>query len=201
MALVYRVVGPTFIIAGLVNSFMGAASVILTYAISRFLMGRRTALTATLLVAINPTLILYTRTQGTESLFVLQILLITWFAMRVLMDHEATSRHAIGAHPMELILIGAVAGFAILTRPVAICVLFSTFTGFYVMDRHDLRRNFLKISLITVAAVVIVVPWVVRNTVAVGAPTLQTSSGVVLWIGHNPQATGALMSPPLIPGA
>jgi 4-amino-4-deoxy-L-arabinose transferase-like glycosyltransferase len=128
------------------------------------------------------------------------MLLMAWLAMRVLMGSETTGRHTIGAHPVELILIGVVAGLAILTRPVAICMLASIFIGFYVMDRHDLRRNFLKISLITVTAAVIVVPWAVRNTVAVGATTLQTSSGVVLWIGHNPQATGALMPPPHIPG-
>ena len=36
----------------------------------------------------------------------------------------------------------------------------------------------------------VVVPWVVRNQVAIGAPVLSTNGGYTMWMGLNPEATG-----------
>ena len=190
LSVIYRIFGHSLIIAGLINALMGVGAVILVYGISRQLLDRRTVLIATLLVAINPTLILYSSALATESLFVFEILLLTWLIMRVLA----------GQHTMELVLIRILTGLAILTRPVAVCVPLGAVVAFYIVNRRDFRRNSSKILIIGVVSVVIVTPWIVRNTVAVGATTLQTSGGVNLWIGNNPQAPGGLMPPPAVFG-
>lgn len=95
LSVIYRIFGHSLIAAGLINALMGVGAVILVYAISRYLLNRRTALIATSLVAINPTLILYSSTHGTESLFVLEILLVTWLVMRALIR---STHHGVGAH-------------------------------------------------------------------------------------------------------
>ena len=190
LSVIYRIFGHSLIAAGLINALMGVGAVILVYTISRYLLDYRAVLIATLLVAINPTLILYSSTHGTESLFVFEILLLTWLIMRALT----------GQHTIELILIGILTGFAILTRPVGISVPLGAVVAVYALNRHDFRRNLSKILLIVVVSAVIVTPWIVRNAVTVGATTLQTSGGVTLWIGNNPQATGGLMPPPAVPG-
>jgi 4-amino-4-deoxy-L-arabinose transferase-like glycosyltransferase len=194
LSIVYRVFGHSLVAAGVINALMGVGAVILTYAIARHLLDRPVALISAALVAINPTLVLYSSTHGTESFFILEILLLTWLILRVLESH----------HALELVLVGILTGFAILTRPVGLCVPLGGVVAVYTFNRHnfrrDFRRNTAKVLVVIAVSAVIVTPWVVRNAVAVDATTLQTSGGVTLWIGNNPQATGGLMPPPAIPG-
>jgi hypothetical protein len=190
LSIFYRIFGTSLLVAGFINSVLGVAAVMLAYPISLKLLGHRSALIASALIAINPTLILYTSTHGTETLFIFQIMLVIWFVMRAL-D---------GQRNLDLIMIGVIAGSAILTRPVAVCVLVGAFAAIYVADRPNYRRATQKVVLIIIVSMVVVTPWFVRNVITLDSPTLQTSSGVVLWIGHNPDATGALMPPPPLPG-
>jgi hypothetical protein len=190
LSIVYRIFGYSLIVAQLVNALMAIGSIALVFAISRYLFDDRVSLVAALLVAINPTLVLYSSTHGTESLFILQLLLISWLFLRSMKSPRTR----------DLVLIGIVTGLAVLVRPVAICVPLGAFAAYYFMNRHDIRNSLKKVLIIVGVSMIIVAPWVVRNSVVVGATTLQTSSGVVLWIGHNPDATGGLMPPPPIDG-
>ncbi|MCH7983506.1 MAG: glycosyltransferase family 39 protein [Chloroflexi bacterium] len=153
-------------------------------------MDRRTALIAALIVALNPTLILYSGTLGSESLFVYQLLLITWLAIRVIEGLSSTG----------LLLIGELTGFAILARPIAISVPFIAFGAHYMVNRRDLRRTTINFAVVLVISALIVSPWIARNARAMGLPTLQSSSGLNMWIGHGPQATGGWMDAPPVPG-
>ena len=190
LSIVYRIFGYSLIAAQLVNALMAVGSVALVFVISRYLLNDRFALLAALLVAINPTLVLYSSAHGTESLFIFQLLLISWLLMRSIKSPTA----------FGLILIGILTGLAVLVRPVAICVPLGAFAADYFMNRRDIRNSLKKALIIVGITIVIVSPWIVRNSMVVGSTTLQTSSGVVLWIGHNPDATGGLMPPPLIEG-
>ena len=153
-------------------------------------MDRRTALIAALIVALNPTLILYSGTLGSESLFVYQLLLITWLAIRVIEGRSST----------DLLLIEELTGFAILARPIAISVPFIAFGAHYMVNRRDLRRTTINFAVVLVISALIVSPWIARNARAMGLPTLQSSSGLNMWIGHGPQATGGWMDAPPVPG-
>jgi 4-amino-4-deoxy-L-arabinose transferase-like glycosyltransferase len=82
LSIVYRIFGYSLIAAQLVNALMAVGSVALVFVISRYLLNDRFALLAALLVAINPTLVLYSSAHGTESLFIFQLLLISWLLMR-----------------------------------------------------------------------------------------------------------------------
>ena len=190
LSLVYRVFGHSLIAAQLVNVLMGVGVVILTYLIARYLLDRRTALIAALIVALNPTLILYSSTLGTESLFVFLLMLITWLTIRVIAGRSSA----------DLLLIGLLTGFAILTRPVAIGVPFIAFGAYYIVNRRDLRQTSINFAIVLVISALIVTPWIARNAMAIGSPVLQSSSGLNMWIGHSPQATGGWMDAPPVPG-
>lgn len=169
---------------------MGVGVVILTYLIARHLLDRRTALIAALIVALNPALILYTGTLGSESLFVFQLLLVTWLAIRVIAGRSSTG----------LLLIGVLTGIAIPARPIAISVPFIAFGAYYMVNRRDLGRTTINFAVVLVISALIVTPWIARNARAIGSPTLQSSSGLNMWIGHGPQATGGRMDAPPVPG-
>ena len=191
LSVIYRIFGYSLIVPQLINAMLSVGSVILTYKLATFVLDSRRALIATVLMAINPAMILYSSTHGTESLFTFQILLIAWLILRFL-HHDQSNKH--------LIMIGILTGLAVLVRPVAICVPIGAFGAFYVFNRYDFRHNLIKFLIVLGALVLIISPWILRNILVVGSPTLQTSSGVVLWISHNPQATGAFMDPPEAPG-
>jgi len=191
LSVIYRIFGYSLIVPQLINAMLSVGSVILTYKLSKFVMNSRIALIATALVAFNPAMILYSSTHGTESLFTFQILLIAWLILRFL-RHDQSNKH--------LILIGILTGLAVLVRPVAICVPIGAFGAFYIFNRDDFRPNLIKFLIVMGALVLIISPWILRNILVVGSPTLQTASGAVLWISHNPQATGALMDLPKAPG-
>ena len=156
LSLVYRVFGHSWIAAQLVNVLMGVGVVILTYLIARYLLDRRTALIAALIVALNPTLILYSSTLGTESLFVFLLMLITWLTIRVIAGRSSA----------DLLLIGLLTGFAILTRPVAIGVPFIAFGAYYIVNRRDLRQTSINFAIVLVISALIVTPWIARNAMA-----------------------------------
>ena len=191
LSVIYRIFGYSLIVPQLINAMLSVGSVILTYKLATFVLGSRRALIATALMAINPAMILYSSTHGTESLFTFQILLIAWLILRFL-HHDQSNKH--------LIMIGILTGLAVLVRPVAICVPIGAFGAFYIFNRDDFRHNLIKILIVLGALALIISPWILRNILVVGSPTLQTSSGAVLWISHNPQATGAFMDPPQAPG-
>ena len=191
LSVIYRIFGYSLIVPQLINALLSVGSVILTYKLSMFVLNSRTALIATGLMAINPAMILYTSTHGTESLFTFQILLIAWLILRFFNQDQRNK---------SLIIIGILTGLAVLVRPVAICVPIGAFGAFYIFNRDDFRNNLVKILIVLAVSAIIISPWILRNILVVGSPTLQTSSGVVLWIGHNPEATGAFMDPPQASG-
>ena len=191
LSVIYRIFGYSLIVPQLINALLSVGSVILTYKLSMFVLNSRAALIATGLMAINPAMILYASTHGTESLFTFQILLIAWLILRFFNQDQRNK---------SLIIIGILTGLAVLVRPVAICVPIGAFGAFYIFNRDDLRNNLVKSLIVLAVSAIIISPWILRNILVVGSPTLQTSSGVVLWISHNPEATGAFMDPPKAPG-
>ena len=191
LSVIYRIFGYSLIVPQLINALLSVGSVLLTYKLSIFVLNSRSALIAAGLMAINPAMILYSSTHGTESLFTFQALLITWLILRFFNQNQANK---------YLIIIGIFTGLAILVRPVAICVPIGAFGAFYISNRNDFRNNLVKVLIVLGVSAITISPWILRNALVVGSPTLQTSSGVVLWISHNPQATGAFMDPPQAPG-
>ena len=104
-----------------------------------FVLNSRAALIATGLMAINPAMILYASTHGTESLFTFQILLIAWLILRFFNQDQRNK---------SLIIIGILTGLAVLVRPVAICVPIGAFGAFYIFNRDDFRNNLVKILIV-----------------------------------------------------
>ena len=74
LALAMAGAGPTLTAARLVNIAAGGLTVGLTYAVARRIATGRAALTAALVVALYPTLLIYTSLVATESLVIVPVL-------------------------------------------------------------------------------------------------------------------------------
>ena len=96
---------------------------------------------------------------------------------------------------MTAATIGVLAGLLALTQP-GFAPLAGLF-GLVLVSRSGFMRLMRTGLLAAPVACLVLLPWWVRNWLVLGAfVPLTSSSGVGLWIGNNPGATGNWMAPP-----
>lgn len=77
----------------------------------------------------------------------------------------------------------------------------SAVMGLVLMSRGGLAPLVRRASGGMVVALILIMPWCVRNWMLFGAfVPFSSSAGVSLWIGNNPAATGNWIRPPSFPG-
>lgn len=171
---VYFVTWPAVGIAQLLNLVLGCAVVALTFLLVQDVAGRRAALFAGVLAAVYPPLVANDVVPLAESL-----------ALVLLLALGLAVRH--GAYAWA----GVLAGLLVLTRTSAQAVVL--IVAVWIGVRLGVRRA----AVTVVLAAVVVVPWVVRNDIQVGAPVLVTSNGFNLAAVHSQEAedTGHFVDP------
>jgi hypothetical protein len=180
LALIYAVIGTgarRFFIVRLVQAVIGAALVPLTYAVARRVFPEREKIAkwSALAVAFYPMLILYPLSLATENLF-----FVLFLGAALVLLRAAQTRRA-----RDFALAGFMLGLAALTRSVSLamgllCVLWIWFA---------LRER--KSALITFALMLITIaPWMIRNAVVFGRPTIEMSMGYTLYMGYHPKSLG-----------
>ncbi|MGD0673951.1 MAG: hypothetical protein ABSC94_00945 [Polyangiaceae bacterium] len=174
LAAFYRVLGPSYAVAGVANALVGAAIPVVTWALARHALSEGRARVAGWIVALHPGLILYAALVMSEPLAALLTLTAFWLAVR---DPRA----------MRGVVAGALAlGVAALVRPQAL--LCAPFLAFVVPRPAGRLRAAIVACAVTLAPVV---PWTVRNCrVMDGCALVSTNTGWNLAIGAFPRATG-----------
>ena len=175
------------------QALLGTASVWLTARAGRTLLGEREGKLAAVLVALNPSLILYTNFYLSENIFT--------FLMAAFV--AALGAYAARPRARTAVCLGLCIGAAMLTRMVALGLFF---VAAAVMASASLEwgrsagpaegRASKKWAMHTVIALLVMAacfaPWLVRNYRWHGALVVDTTGGRSLLIGHNPGATGKL---------
>jgi len=165
LAVVYRVTGPSPGVGRVVNLVIGIAVVVAATALAGRIGGRKAALVTGAVVAVYPPLIANDTVTLTEPLSLL-LLLVT---IHLLLDRRCT-------------VAGAALGLLALTRPDALVVIAGL--GVWVLAALGWR----KALLLAAPVVLIVTPWLARNVLQVGTPTLTTSTGFNLAAIYSPEA-------------
>lgn len=164
--------------------FLGAPLAPLTYLLARQIFSSKndaqsgadkTARFAAWLVAAYPMLLVYPLGLGTENLFFVLLLASFYFLLRSIEAPSAT----------HLLLAGSLLALTALTRSVILP--FAGLAIFYLFFLHGRR------ALLTgLAFVVIVAPWVARNSLLHGKLTgIETSMGYNLYLGYHPDGNGS----------
>jgi len=184
LAGIYKAVGHHYFAVKLVQTGLAVATALCVYLLA-LPFSKPVARLAALGAALWPSLIGMTDLLASENLFV------PLFVLSVLLfGHIAEARPR--AHPL---LAGGVLGLATLVRPVAaglgVCALL-----FALFRRRDLPRTVGRLALAGAAAVLVVLPWSVRNLRQMGALVpVSTSGGLNLWMGNHHAATGGWVEP------
>ena len=170
----------------LAQAILGAASCVVLYAIGRRVANSATGAVAAVLLGVHPLVAYLAGLQLTENVFLFLLLLILLQALRV--AERPTLLAATG--------LGGLFGLATLTR-----AMFLGFLPFLLVWAISLWgwRNPLGYRVFAVAglsAVLVILPWTVRNYVAMGTLVpIQSNSGAVFWAGNNPYSDGQLVWP------
>ena len=185
LAAVYRLSGDPAAVR-LIQAVLGALVCLVMYAIGRRLFDQATGFLAAAIFSVHPLVVYLTGLHLNETLFLFLLLVAIFQALRVAERPTALAAAALG------VLIG----LAVLTR--AIFAAFLPFLLAWAIGVWGIRSPiaYRVFGLIAVGAVVVILPWTVRNYVVLGtiAP-VQSNSGLMFWAGNNPHADGGLVWP------
>jgi 4-amino-4-deoxy-L-arabinose transferase-like glycosyltransferase len=163
-----------------VNLVAGVAAIVLAYGIGRRLADVRTGLIAAALVALWPNLILHTAVTLSETLFIALLLLTIFLVVRVPLQ---------GYEWAKVCAAGAVLGLATLVRPVSL-PLIGAFAVAWLVAGVPWRTTLVRTGVVTLTCIAVLMPWIVRNRIVMGAAVLTTNTGDNLCMSRQPHATG-----------
>jgi MFS family permease len=181
LALIYFIFGTgvkRFFIARLVQAFIGAALVPLTYAISEriFPDGGKWNRVAAWVVTLYPILVIYPLSLATENLFFLLVL----GSVLILLKAEKERNWYWFA------FAGILLGLTALTRSVSLAFagLVVIWAWFVLKDKKNSLIIFLAVSIVTL-------PWMIRNTLLHQKLTgIESALGYDLYVGYHPDSFG-----------
>jgi hypothetical protein len=165
LAGLYVVTWPAVGIAQLLNLVLGCAVVGLTYVLVKDVAGERAAAVSGAIVALYPPLIANDVVPLAESLALVVLLAL-----------------ALAVRRGAFLWAGVLAGVLVLTRTSAQAVVL--IVAVWVGVRAGVRKGALTLGL----AAIVILPWVIRNQVELGAPVLVTSNGFNLAAMHSEEA-------------
>lgn len=181
LAIIYFLTGvdaDRFFTARLVQAFLNAALVPLTFVLARRLFPDRprVASLAAWIVALYPMLVIYPLALATENLFYV-LFLGSVLALTLAVQTRLTR---------FFLLAGLLLGLTALTRSVILVFGgLALLWGFFILRE---RRNILLMAL-TLALTIS--PWVLRNSLLYGRPMgIETAMGYTLYVSFHPQSTG-----------
>jgi 4-amino-4-deoxy-L-arabinose transferase-like glycosyltransferase len=180
LAGLYRLFGHPAMVR-LAQVALGAAGCVLLYAIGRRMFNPTTGLVAAALLSVSPVAVYLAGLHLTENLFLPLLLLILLLSLSVV--DRPTLTAAAG--------LGGLLGLAALTR--AAFIAFLPFVLIWTISLWGIRNPlpYRVFGLAAVSALLVIMPWTVRNYSALGSLVpVQSNAGAMFWAGNNPYAAG-----------
>ena len=173
MSLVYLLAGEQPIVVKILQALFDLMSAILLYLILEKENERARTIALGLWCFYLPA-VLYTNLLFTETIFTFLLVACCY----------AVIHYKIGT-TKDALLTGGFLGILTLMKP-GMLLLIILLPAALLFARISLR----KYSFVLIGAALVLAPWVIRNYVVLGKPTIITNGGINLLIGNNPNATG-----------
>jgi 4-amino-4-deoxy-L-arabinose transferase-like glycosyltransferase len=166
------------------QALLGTISVLLAFEIARKVFDARVGLIAAAIVAFYPNLVTTTATLQLETFFVF----LTLATFVVLLPIATRDRPTL----RRLVAGGAMVGIVALVRPTIALVVVALLAA-RLLARMPWRETLRVIAIVTVAMVVALVPWTIRNELRLHAfVPMSTGVGITVCVSRNDEATGRL---------
>ncbi len=177
LAIAYRLAGPSPVVGGIVNALLGTMAAVAVHRLVLQTARPVWALGAGLAVALHPGLVMYTPAIMTEGVTAALLAIGAWAASR---------RSRVG-----LLLTGLAMGIATLVRPQSL-ILAPCFGFLAAVPDARLATRMRCAAVATALAVLVCLPWTIRNCVHMQRCALvSVNGGWNLLIGAGEKATGA----------
>jgi len=184
---IYALSGDSRTTGRLANAVLGALAVFLLFLITRAIWGRRVALVAAGLAAIFPPLVLVSRDLLSESLF----LVFELGAVACVLAYRRS-----GAALRFAAAAGALCGLAALTRNPGGVLVLPVALGVWTLRPALRPRALVAPALVAVSALLVIVPWTLRNAVELGRLIpVSSGSGFALAGTYNQVSLGDTANP------
>ncbi|HZD60787.1 MAG TPA: glycosyltransferase family 39 protein [Anaerolineae bacterium] len=159
----------------ILQAIIGALTLFYIFLIGKRVSGNATGIVAALLLLLYPAFVKVPMYLLTETLATFFLIAYIYYQITAL-D---------GKSPWYSLISGMLIGLSVLTRPAGFVLLFVPFLYSYMIGS---RERLLRLFIITLAGFTLVMmPWVVRNVVAIGSPApFSTHSGDPLLAGVDP---------------
>src|SRR5687768_3847002 len=166
--------GKSYIAIAILQSLIGAGTVLCAYFIGKELFDKTVGRLAAIGVALYPYFVMHDTALQETGVFTFLT------ALSVLLLLKSCQNRAIA------VAAGVALGLAILTR--ATLIGFVPFALLWVLLLSDRVRGqaVRRTAAVSIGLMLVITPWLVRNYVQIGTPTISTLSGLTLWAGNNP---------------
>lgn len=195
-----------FQVMRLIQVSFSSASCLLCYAIASISLvkysslHREAGLTAGILMAVNPRMVVYTNHLYVETVFITIYLSSAYFAIRLFSTdiHAKPSQSNGFSHVGQLFCFSLLTGIGCLTRPVLLLlplVLFVSLLLYTFASKSSpstaIRTLIRDTALIYLMMLALFSPWIIRNHAVTGRFILIDTNGPInFYIAHNPLANG-----------
>jgi len=173
------VFGPSMIGPVFLNLIAGAVLIWSSGLLARRWVSELAGLLTAAIIALWPTLILYTTIIASEVLFAVAVNLglLAWGAAKASSNKRG-------------FVSGILFGIAALIRPTGALVV-AVVAALDALRMRSIRTRIVPMILAVIAMVIIVAPWAARNTLLHGEFVLiSTNGGPVMWMGNHPDGDG-----------
>jgi len=179
LAAIYKLAGRDFAVVRFVQCLIGAATCGLVFLLGKHMADRTVGLVSAYIAALYPLFIALNGRLYTETVYLPLVLLAALALARLQRDGLRWAA-----------LLGAVCGLSALVRPNL--ALFPLLAGLgLLMAGRPLQRVLLETGLMLAVTTATILPWAVRNYLALGAfVPISTNGGITLFVGNNPWAVG-----------
>ncbi|HEX8967666.1 MAG TPA: glycosyltransferase family 39 protein [Chloroflexota bacterium] len=176
----YAMFGHQPLVLGVVQAVLVSLAAPVVFAIAERSFGTRTAALGAALTALHPGLMAYTLKLHPLGLDVLLLMLLIFWGLR----QPWNSGNAL--------VTGLTLGLNLMSRPTFFVAGLAGLAATWCTRHVGVRR----ILLVTALGVLVAMPWIGRNWLLLGRPTLTSTSFEDVWKGNNLAATGSGMLGP-----
>jgi 4-amino-4-deoxy-L-arabinose transferase-like glycosyltransferase len=176
---VYEVVGRSFAWGRIWFALLSALTCLATAWVAQQCFGRNTALIAAAWIAFYPGHLYYAMHFVSEVPFALWLAIGSGLSLRALGQNGRAGLYSAAA-------AGLFWGFAALTRPQMVLML-PILGAWWLLPWYSGSRQHVRNQMaVQMAAMLLVIaPWIARNAIVLGAPTVSTVGGATFWGSHN----------------
>ena len=178
LSLLYRIAGEHVELAWVLGLLSSAVLVVAVHDIARRLYGVAVARVATLFTAAYPALVVMTGQSMSDLPFVAGMYALIAFALRV--D---------GSRRRDGVVAGVAVGLLTLVRTVGLGLVVLVPAIWWLASR-DATKYVRSASIVACVCAAVLLPWMVRNAVALDRFTIGTNGGSNLLVGSRPGASG-----------